>query len=261
MSERSKALPTGRVRRTAKVGGLLTAEVARSYASKAANLGRSQEDRRAADGRRRLEAARHIVDVLGELKSPAMKVGQMASILDLGGLPADELEGLHAKLGELRDSAPRASFKEMRKVIEHDLGEPISSLFAEFDPDAVAAASIGQVYRARLHDGRAVAVKVQYPGAAAAVRADLQNLGLIIRAAKRFAPGLDAKSTALEMRERISEELDYEHEAETQRAFARQWRGHPFIVIPNVITSLCRPRVLVTEWIDGIGFEQILKTP
>jgi predicted unusual protein kinase regulating ubiquinone biosynthesis (AarF/ABC1/UbiB family) len=261
MSERSKALPAGRVRRTAKVGGLLTAEVARSYANKAANLGRSQADRRAADGRRRLEAAGHIVDVLGELKGPAMKVGQMASILDLGGLPPDELEGLHAKLGELRDSAPRVSFKEMRKVIEQDLGEPISSLFAEFDPDAVAAASIGQVYRARLHDGRVVAVKVQYPGAAAAVRADLQNLGLIMRAAKRFAPGLDAKSTALEMRERISEELDYEHEAQAQRAFARQWRGHPFIVIPNVLTSLCRPRVLVTEWIDGIGFEQILQTP
>ena len=149
----------------------------------------------------------------------------------------------------------------MRRVIEQELDDSLPNLFAEFDPDAAAAASIGQVYRARLHDGREVAVKVQYPGVAAAVRADLWNLGLIIRAAKRFAPGLDAKATAFELRERISEELDYEHEAQVQRAFARRWRGHPFIVVPTVVTDLSRPRVLVTEWIDGIGFEQVKKAP
>jgi predicted unusual protein kinase regulating ubiquinone biosynthesis (AarF/ABC1/UbiB family) len=149
----------------------------------------------------------------------------------------------------------------MRKVIEEDLGERIEDLFVEFDPEAAAAASIGQVYRARLHDGRAVAVKVQYPRVAAAVRADLQNLGLIMRAAKRFAPGLDPATTAVELRERIGEELDYEHEAQAQRAFARRWRGHPFIVVPNVVTGLCRDRVLITEWIDGIGFEQIKQAP
>ncbi|HWF51862.1 MAG TPA: AarF/ABC1/UbiB kinase family protein [Solirubrobacteraceae bacterium] len=261
MSDVTRSLPTGRVRRTAKVGGLLGAEVARAYGNKAANLMRSEDDRNAADARRRLEAAGHVVEVLGELKGAAMKVGQMASILDLGALPADEARALHGKLGELRDRAPQVSFKEMRKVIEQDLGEPISNCFAEFDQNAAAAASIGQVYRARLHDGREVAVKVQYPGAAAAVRADLQNLGLVIRAVKRFVPALDAKATVLEMRERISEELDYEHEAQSQRVFARRWRGHPFIVIPNVITSLCRARVLVTEWIDGVGFEQLTEAP
>ena len=141
------------------------------------------------------------------------------------------------------------------------MGTGFEDLFAEFDPDAAAAASIGQVYRARLHDGREVAVKVQYPHVAATVRADLQNLGLVMRAAKRFAPGLDPESVAGELRERISEELDYEHEAQVQRVFARRWRGHPFMLIPNVITGLCRDRVLVTEWIDGIGFEQIKETP
>jgi predicted unusual protein kinase regulating ubiquinone biosynthesis (AarF/ABC1/UbiB family) len=261
MSEQTRSIPTGRVRRTAKVGGLLGGEVARAYATKAANVVRSQEDRSAANERRRLEAAGRIVEVLGQMKGPAMKIGQMASVLDLGGLPPEEVERLQAKLGELRDNAPQASFKDMRKVIEQDLGERIDDLFAEFDPDAVAAASIGQVYRARLHDGRHVAVKVQYPHIAAAVRADLQNLGLILRAAKRFAPGIDPATTAYELRERISEELDYEHEAQAQRAFARRWRGHPFIVIPNVVTSLCRARVLVTEWVDGIGFEQIRETP
>jgi predicted unusual protein kinase regulating ubiquinone biosynthesis (AarF/ABC1/UbiB family) len=261
MTVHNKPMPTGRVRRTAKVGGLVGSEVARAYATKAANLVRSDEDRSAADARRRLEAAEHVVEVLGAMKGPAMKVGQMASMLDLGGLPPDELEGLQAKLGELRDRAPHASFKEMRKVIEQDLGDRLGNLFAEFEPDAAAAASVGQVYRARLHDGREVAVKVQYPHVAGAVRADLQNLGLILRAAKRLAPGLDAKATAHEMRERISEELDYEHEAQAQRTFARRWRGHPFIFIPNVVTDLCRTRVLVTEWIDGIDFEQLKQAP
>jgi predicted unusual protein kinase regulating ubiquinone biosynthesis (AarF/ABC1/UbiB family) len=257
----NKPMPTGRVRRTAKVGGLVGSEVARAYATKAANLVRSDEDRSAADARRRLEAAEHVVEVLGAMKGPAMKVGQMASMLDLGGLPPDELEGLQAKLGELRDRAPQASFKEIRKVIEQDLGDRLGNLFAEFEPDAAAAASVGQVYHARLHDGREVAVKVQYPHVAGAVRADLQNLGLILRAAKRLAPGLDAKATAHEMRERISEELDYEHEAQAQRTFARRWRGHPFIFIPNVVTDLCRTRVLVTEWTDGIDFEQLKQAP
>jgi predicted unusual protein kinase regulating ubiquinone biosynthesis (AarF/ABC1/UbiB family) len=261
MPEQTKSIPTGRIRRTAKVGGLFGVEVAKGYATKAANLVRSPEDRSAANGRRRVEAAEHIVDVLGEMKGAAMKVGQMASIVDLNGLEPGDVERFQAKLGELRDHAPRASFKDMRKVIEQELDDSLPNLFAEFDPDAAAAASIGQVYRARLHDGREVAVKVQYPGVAAAVRADLQNLGLIIRAAKRFAPGLDARATAFELRERISEELDYEHEAQVQRAFARRWRGHPFIVVPTVVTDLSRARVLVSEWIDGIGFEQVKKAP
>jgi predicted unusual protein kinase regulating ubiquinone biosynthesis (AarF/ABC1/UbiB family) len=261
MPEQTKSIPTGRIRRTAKVGGLFGVELAKGYATKTANLVRSPEDRSAANGRRRVEAAEHIVDVLGEMRGAAMKVGQMASIVDLNGLAPGDVERFQAKLGELRYHAPRASFNDMRKVIEQELDDSLPNLFAEFDPDAAAAASIGQVYRARLHDGREVAVKVQYPGVAAAVRADLQNLGLIIRAAKRFAPGLDAKATAFELRERISEELDYEHEAQVQRAFARRWRGHPFIVVPTVVTDLSRPRVLVTEWIDGIGFEQVKKAP
>ena len=91
------------------------------------------------------------------------------------------------------------------------------------------------------------------------MRADLQNLGLILRAAKRMAPGLDPKAMAREIRERMTEELDYEHEAQAQRQFARAWRGHPFVVIPDVVTSLCRERVLVTEWVDGIGFEEVKK--
>ena len=145
----------------------------------------------------------------------------------------------------------------MRKVIEDDLGERLDDVFAEFDEEAVAAASIGQVYRARLQDGRAVAVKVQYPGVAQAVRADLQNLGLIMRVAKRMAPGMDAKAMTREIRERLTDELDYEHEAQQHRAFARSWRGHPFIYVPPVVTELCSEHVLVSEWVDGTGFEEV----
>jgi predicted unusual protein kinase regulating ubiquinone biosynthesis (AarF/ABC1/UbiB family) len=121
----------------------------------------------------------------------------------------------------------------------------------------VAAASIGQVYRARLQDGREVAVKVQYPGVAQAVRADLQNLGLIMRVAKRMAPGMDAKAMTHEIRERLTDELDYEHEAQQHRSFARSWRGHPFIYVPPVVTELCSEHVLVSEWVEGRGFEEV----
>jgi predicted unusual protein kinase regulating ubiquinone biosynthesis (AarF/ABC1/UbiB family) len=249
--------PVTRIRRGVQVGRLLGVEAARAYGTKAANVTRSEQAREAAVQRRRLEAAGHAVQVLGQMKGAAMKLGQMASLIDLGRLPEDQLEGFQAKLGELRDSAPPAPFKDMQKVIERELDAPLVRLFAEFDTTAAAAASIGQVYRARLHDGREVAVKVQYPGIAAAVRADLQNLGLLIRAAQRFAPGLDPAATAREVRERITEELDYEHEAAAQRMFARRWRGHPFIVVPKVIGELSRERVLVTEWLDGIRFEEL----
>jgi predicted unusual protein kinase regulating ubiquinone biosynthesis (AarF/ABC1/UbiB family) len=257
--KRDKPIPKGRVRRTAKVGGLVGGQAARGYATRAANLTRSDDARRAASERRQIKAAEQIVEVLGQMKGAAMKVGQVASFIDLGGLPPEVQDTFQHKLAELRDAAPQVSFKDMRKVIESDYDERLAEVFAEFDEEPVAAASIGQVYKARLHDDRSVAVKVQYPGVAQAVRADLQNLGLLLRAAKRMAPGLDPKAMAHEIRERMTEELDYEHEAQAQRAFARAWRGHPFVVIPDVVTSLSREHALVTEWVDGLGFEDVKK--
>jgi predicted unusual protein kinase regulating ubiquinone biosynthesis (AarF/ABC1/UbiB family) len=106
-----------------------------------------------------------------------------------------------------------------------------------------------------------VAVKVQYPGVAAAVRADMQNLGLILRLAKRIAPGMDPKAIGEEIRDRIHEELDYELEAQNQRTLARIFRGHPFIVVPEVVTSLSRERVLVSEYVEGTGFEELKGYP
>src|SRR5918998_1911566 len=253
----AKDLPTGRMRRAAKVGRLAGGQAARGYATKAANLTRGDEARHAAASRRQMEAAEQIFDVLGQMKGAAMKVGQVASFIDTGAFPPEFQERIQAKLAELRDAAPRVPFDRMRKLVEDDMGERLGDVFAEFDEEAGAAASIGQVYRARLHDGRDVAVKVPYPGGAQAVRADMQNLGMILRLMKRIAPGLDVKATAEEIRSRIHEELDYELEAANQRALARIFRGHPFIVVPDVVTGLSREKVIVTEFVRGLGFDAI----
>ncbi len=250
-------IPTSRVARTAKVSGLAAGQAARQLGTRTTNLARGEEGKQKALERRHVESAEQIVAALGTMKGAAMKLGQVMSFLDVGLVPEEYREEFQRKLGELRDAAPKVRFSDMRKVIESELAESLSEAFAEFDETPVAAASIGQVYRARLHDGREVAVKVQYPGVAQAVRADMQNLGMILRLLKRIAPGLDVKSTAEEVRGRIGEELDYELEAQNQRSLSRIFRGHPFIVVPEVVTSLTREKVIVTEFVRGIGFDAI----
>jgi predicted unusual protein kinase regulating ubiquinone biosynthesis (AarF/ABC1/UbiB family) len=183
------------------------------------------------------------------------------SFLDVGLVPEEYREEFQHKLAALRDAAPKVDFKDMKKVLESEYGDKLENVFETFDPVPIAAASIGQVYKARLDDGRCVAVKVQYPGVAEAVRADLQNLGLILRLMKSIAPGLDVRSVAAEVRERIGEELDYELEAQNQRTMARAFRDHPFIVVPDVVTSLSHERVVVTEFVDGRGFEEFKQLP
>jgi predicted unusual protein kinase regulating ubiquinone biosynthesis (AarF/ABC1/UbiB family) len=254
-------IPTSRVGRTAKIGSLAASQAIRQAGTRAANVTRSPEGRDAALERRHIEAAEQIVAALGTMKGAAMKVGQVLSFLDVGMVPEEYREEFQHKLAALRDAAPTVTFKDMRKVIEEELGERLSDVFEDFDEEPIAAASIGQVYRATLTDGREVAVKVQYPGVAAAVRADMQNLGLILRLAKRIAPGLDPKAIGEEIRSRISEELDYELEAQNQRTLARIYRGHPFIVIPNVITSLSHERIMVSEYVRGTGFETLKTYP
>jgi predicted unusual protein kinase regulating ubiquinone biosynthesis (AarF/ABC1/UbiB family) len=254
-------IPTSRVGRTARIGGLAAGQAIRQAGTRAANVTRNEDGRKVALEKRQIEAAEQIVTALGTMKGAAMKLGQVLSFLDVGIVPDEYREEFQHKLAALRDAAPNVAFKDMRKVIEEELEEPLKETFAEFDEEPVAAASIGQVYRARLHDGREVAVKVQYPGVAAAVRSDMQNLGLILRLAKRIAPGLDPQSIGREISERIHDELDYELEAQNQRTLARIFRGHPFIVIPEVVTSLSRERVLVSEFISGTGFEDLKSYP
>jgi predicted unusual protein kinase regulating ubiquinone biosynthesis (AarF/ABC1/UbiB family) len=257
-----KPIPTSRLRRSATVGRLAAEQAVRQVGTRAMNVTRNEEDAQKALARRQLETAEQIVAALGTMKGAAMKLGQVMSFLDVGLVPEEFREQFQAKLAELRDAAPKVSFKDMKKVLEHEYdGDPLDEVFETFDPVPIAAASIGQVYKARLEDGRDVAVKVQYPGVNTAVRADMQNLGMILRLMKSVAPGLDPKALGTEIRSRIEEELDYELEAQNQRRLSRIFRDHPFIVIPDVITSLSHERVIVSEYVAGRGFEEMKQLP
>jgi predicted unusual protein kinase regulating ubiquinone biosynthesis (AarF/ABC1/UbiB family) len=257
----SERLPTGRIQRLGKIGRAAAGAAVKQAGTRTANVARSTEGADRALERRQVETAMQIVKVLGGMKGAAMKIGQVLSFMDVGLVPEEYREQFQAELAKLRDSAPTVPFDRMQEVIEGDLGEPVESAFAEFDSQPIAAASIGQVYRARLEDGQAVAVKVQYPGIAEAVEADMQNLGMILRLARRITPQADMKAVGDEIKERVIEELDYQLEAQNQRTMARLYRNHPFIVIPRVIGSLSGERVLVTELVEGTGFETLRREP
>ncbi len=251
-------IPTSRVGRTARIGGLAAGQAIRQAGTHVGNVARTQDGREAALERRHIEAAEQIVEALGHMKGAAMKLGQVMSFLDVGLVPEEYREEFQRKLARLRDAAPTVTFKEMRKVIEQELGEPSRmssrSSMRSRSRQPRSARSTGPGWP---KTERVVAVKVQYPGVAAAVRADMQNLGLILRVLKRIAPGLDPKAIGDEIRNRIEEELDYELEASNQRTLARIFRGHPFIYVPDVITSLSHERVMVSEFVHGTGFEEL----
>src|ERR671933_669234 len=196
-------IPTSRLRRSATVGRLAAEQAARQLGTRAANLTRDEQRANEALARRQVETAEQIVAALGTMKGAAMKLGQVMSFLDVGLVPPEYREQFQAKLAELRDAAPKVSFKDMKKVIEQEYGEKLENVFETFDPKAMAA----------------------------------------------------------EIRSRIDEELDYELEAQNQRTLARIFRGHPFIVIPDVVTSLSHERVVVSEFVSGRGFEEMKQLP
>ncbi len=196
--------------------------------------------------------AQHIADELGEMKGALMKLGQMASYLD-DGLP----EPVRLALGQLQQDAPPMDAALARWAIERELGYDLDSLFSYFSPEPIAAASIGQVHRATTHDGREVVVKVQYPGIDEAIAADLDNTDLLGRIMAMIFPGLDPAPLAEELKLRITEELDYELEANNQRHFAAFYRGHPFIHIPEVYDDLSTSRVLTSEFAEGERFSEL----
>jgi predicted unusual protein kinase regulating ubiquinone biosynthesis (AarF/ABC1/UbiB family) len=261
MARGDDSIPAGRIGRTAKVGQAIGSSGARYAGTRARNVMRSSGDAAAQIDKRHMETAEKMVDALGQLKGAAMKIGQLASFIDTEFLPPEYRELYQEKLATLRDTAPPMPWKKVRDVLEEEWEEPPEDLFEDFEHEAAAAASIGQVHRATLPDGRKVAVKIQYPGVAKALRADMQNAGMIMRLAKALAPGLDAKAAAEELKTRVLEELDYEYEAQNQRTFARAYRGHPFIYVPDVVTRLSRSRVLVSEWVEGMGFEDVKALP
>jgi predicted unusual protein kinase regulating ubiquinone biosynthesis (AarF/ABC1/UbiB family) len=250
-------LPTGRVARTARVGGLVTGQGVRWAGMRAANRVRTPERAEAAQSQRTVALVNDLVDQLGRMRGAAMKVGQMISMVEFDGLEAEQQDELQRKLATLRNDVPPLPFTRLEKLLRKEFGAPLGSVFADFDERAFAAASIGQVHRARTIEGEDVVVKVQYPGIAEAIETDLRNAMMLVPLLKRVAPGVDGKALALEMRERIGDELDYELEAQNQRRIGRLMRGHPFVSVPRVYTELSTRRVLVSEYVEGEGFEAV----
>jgi len=204
------------------------------------------------------ELAANLAAVLGEMKGAAMKLGQLLSFVDLD-LPPEVRSAYHDALASLRDDAPAFDADAIEAVLTEEYGLPPEEVFASFDRTPLAAASIGQVHAATLQDGREVVVKVQYPGVAEAVRADLDNASAFAPLGRLVAQNQEIEPLLEELRERIDDELDYERESQYQRAFALRYRDHPFIHIPDIIGELCRPRVLVSERIHGTRFNSFVE--
>ena len=257
-----KEIRGSRLRRAAEMTSAAATVAAREAAARAMLAsGRNSDASRERASRQQLKSAESLVKVLGNMRGAAMKVGQTLSAVDLGLVPDEIRPQFQEILAALQQDAKPVPFKSIRKVIEDDMGEKLSATFAEFDEQPIAAASIGQVHRAKLDDGRVVAVKVQYPGIAEAIHADMQNLRLALKLLNVIAPGIDTGPIAEEIRERIFQELDYELEAANQHAMSRTYRGHPFIDVPDVVTELCRARVLVSEFVDGKRFAEVREWP
>ncbi len=246
---------SGRNAELAKLGMRVGATYATTSARK---IFATSERRIELDHEREMKTSEQIAERLGQMKGALMKLGQMASYLD-EGLP----EPLRMALSQLQSNAPPMSFELARNAVEAELGAPLETLFLEFDPEPIAAASIGQVHRALIldpatGDERAVAVKVQYPGVDAAIAADLRNTALLGSILKQGFGGLDPSDMVEEIKSRLSEELDYEREAANQRAFCEYYRGHPYFNVPAVIDHLSTARVLTTELVVGSSWKELL---
>jgi len=210
--------------------------------------------------------AERYAKLLGRSRGVLMKAGQMLSFTPTNpAVPAEFQSIYHTALSRLRDDAPPMESELARSMLELELGQRAESVFAEFQWEPLAAASVGQVHAARLHDGREVAVKIQYPGVAEAIRSDLQNtellatfLSLTIGGLSPLKLNFDLRGMAREMSARIAEELDYRLEAANQAEFADIYRGHPFIHVPDVVGELCTHRVLTQELVRGRGWTAAL---
>ncbi|MFI7321099.1 ABC1 kinase family protein [Streptomyces venezuelae] len=199
--------------------------------------------------------AEQLFKVLGELKGGAMKFGQALSVFE-SALPEEIAGPYRAALTKLQEAAPPMPTRTVHSVLAERLGEEWRELFLEFEDKPAAAASIGQVHRAVWADGREVAVKVQYPGAGEALLSDLNQLSRFARLLGPLIPGMDIKPLIAELRDRVSEELDYGLEAQAQQAHADEFADDPDVVVPQVVHQ--SDQVLVTEWMDGTPLSEVI---
>ena len=201
-----------------------------------------------------LRTADDVAEELGSMKGALMKLGQMASYIDEDMPPT-----YRAAMARLQHNAPPMTPELASSVILEELGDAPERVFARWDPLPFAAASIGQVHRAITRDGRAVAVKVQYPGIARTITSDVRNVALLRRVAAAAFPGLDTRSLIDELGDRLREEVDYRLEGENQELFARYYEDHPVIHVPRVVSELSTTRVLTSELVAGTGFDDVLR--
>ncbi len=246
-------LPRNGVARTARLAGLPLGIAGRTALGLGKRLGGKPAAAVTSDLQRR--TADQLFRVLGELKGGAMKFGQALSIFE-AALPEHLAAPYRATLTKLQDAAPPMPAKTVHRVLEQELGENWRRRLRNFDDAPAAAASIGQVHRAQWADGRDVAVKIQYPGAADALRSDLNQIGRLSRLFAAWLPGLEIRPLVEELKARIVEELDYELEAEAQEGFAAAYDGDPEIAIPHV--RFQTSRILVTDWLDGTPLSEVI---
>lgn len=245
-------IPTGWAQRGARLAGQTGRSAARFVGARVKSIASPEKAQQYIEGFHQA-TAQQVVQMLGEMKGAAMKVGQLASFYEFAA-PGDYVATYRDALTMLQSSAPPMDPEASKQVIFEEFGKPAEEVFADFEDEAVASASIGQVHRAKLHSGEMVAVKVQYPGVDEAVRSDLKNISALTKLSVAVAPNLDPKEIAAEVRDRVLEELDYRREAANQARFAELFDGHPFVVVPKVHLDLCSTRVIVQEFIEGDSF-------
>lgn len=248
-------IPERPLARTARLAGLPISAAGRLTMGIGQRLiGRDRDDI-VADMQRR--TAEQLFDVLGTLKGGAMKFGQALSVYE-AAIPEEYAAPYREALTKLQNAAPPMPTATVHRVLDEQLGTAWRGRFASFDDEAAAAASIGQVHHGIWRDGREVAVKIQYPGAAGALKADLDQLTRFAPLLGRLIPGVEVRPLVTELRDRVMEELDYAREADNQRAFAAEFADDPHFLVPRVVASA--PKVIVSEWVEGTGLATIIDT-
>jgi len=255
MAGKDQPLPQGRIRRTMPLAGF----TARAAGGRMVASLREKTGDAASVVRFHERTAERYAELLGHSKGVLMKAGQILSMVDTSGVGSGGFSPYQKALSRLQADAPPMDPALARKVVQADLGRPVEEIFAEFTDEPMAAASIGQVHRAVLQDGKQVAVKIQYPGAAQAIRDDLANTELLatffrILCSASGTTMPDLRQATQEITARISEEIDYRREAANITVFSELYRDHPFIRIPQLIAAACGDRVLTMTYLDGLDW-------